>query len=110
MTVKTVPHPAHRDANTTRQTESISRHHLFSIRESKFFPQHQTKDPINYSSTPDTVANLASLTDSLNDMYLQDMNLEEQQRSGEQQIDFHELKMEYPVLDLLPVDEPVTPF
>jgi hypothetical protein len=56
------------------------------------------------------MANLASLTDSLNDMYLQDMNLEEQQRSGEQQIDFHELKMEYPVLDLLPVDEPVTPF
>jgi hypothetical protein len=58
---------------------------------------------------------IASLTDGLQDMYLQDMDLGEQQSSdeqqdiGEQQTGYHELQIEYPVLDLLPVDKPVTP-
>jgi hypothetical protein len=58
---------------------------------------------------------LASLTDSLQDMYLQDMDLgeqqgsEEQQNFGEQQLGYHTLQIEYPVLDLLPVDKPLTP-
>jgi hypothetical protein len=104
MREKKVPYPAHRSPDTTRQSQEFV----------TILSQSSTRETIDnipkiQSITPTIVYTMANLA-SLKDMYLQEMDLGEQQSPGEQQIDEHELKLEYPVLDLLPVDEPVTPF